>query len=199
MIHNNLIIENLKYLDDNSVECEEQWKDIIGYKGLYEVSNLGRIKSLPKTLVTFKHKRFRGEKLLCTTTFHPSGYRYVTLIKNKKRTSHSVHRLVGVHFISNPTNLPQINHEDTNKTNNKYLNLSWCTNEENAEHAKKNGLMNYQKGESHGCSKLKEKDIIEIRELFNNGLDKHVIGKRFGISSSHAYNIKRRMAWKHIK
>lgn len=103
---------------------EEIWKDVVGYEGLYQVSNLGRVKSLGfdkwhKGRVIKPH--FDGLK----------HYLFVQLHKNKTSKKINVHRLVAKAFIPNPNNLPQVNHKDENKTNNNASNLEWCTNEYN--------------------------------------------------------------------
>ena len=100
-------------------EIKEEWRDIEGYSGLYQVSNLGRVKSLnynrtglEKILKPIKD----GKKYLC-----------VNLCKQGKQKHHKVHRLVGQAFIDNPNNYPQLNHIDEDKTNNQITNLEWCT------------------------------------------------------------------------
>ena len=106
----------------------EEWRDIEGYEGLYQVSNYGRIRSLGRTLIeknTNKTKILKGKILKlakCT-----NGYEFVQLYKNGKAKQHLVHRLVAKAFIPNHNNLPQVNHKDEKKTNNKVDNLEWCT------------------------------------------------------------------------
>lgn len=103
---------------------EEIWKDIKGYEGLYQVSDLGRVKS-------FKRDSERILKPLTKTT----GYKSVTLSnKQVKHQSINVHRLVADAFIPNPDNKPQVNHIDEDKTNNMVSNLEWVTAKENANH-----------------------------------------------------------------
>lgn len=94
----------------------EIWKDIKEYEGLYQVSNLGRIKSL----------KFGKEKILKPIN-HTGGYLCVDLSKNNKRLYVKIHRLVAEAFIPNPENLLQVNHKDENKKNNCVDNLEWCT------------------------------------------------------------------------
>ena len=105
---------------------EEQWLGIIGFEGLYQVSNLGRVKSLEKSYVTGRGWiRHQEEKLLKPrkTKF---GYLQITLCKNGKIKHLTVHRLVALHFLPNPNNLPMVNHKDENKENNIASNLEWC-------------------------------------------------------------------------
>lgn len=105
---------------------EEVWKPIVGYEGYYEVSNLGRVRSIA-IYVNSKNnsKRYRSERVL-KGILH-NGYVWVTLSKNNVKTKKRVHRLVAEAFIPNPENLPYINHMDEVKTNNVFTNLEWCT------------------------------------------------------------------------
>ena len=96
---------------------EEIWKPICGYEGLYEVSNLGRIKSL-------RDKNGNREKILKTIK-DKDGYLKINLWKEDKMKTFRVHRLVATAFISNPNNLPTVNHIDENKENNVADNLEW--------------------------------------------------------------------------
>ncbi len=97
---------------------KEIWKDIVGYEGLYQVSNLGRVKSL------YNYKR-NGTNIL--TPRLKKGYYTVGLRKNGKRNWRGVHRLIAQAFIPNPNNYPCVNHKDENKLNNVLENLEWCT------------------------------------------------------------------------
>lgn len=92
------------------------WKPIPNYEGLYEVNNLGEIRTL------YNYKKY---KIL--TQNIKRGYYQIGLRKNKVRKWHQAHRLVAQAFIPNPYNLPQVNHKDENKLNNKVENLEWCT------------------------------------------------------------------------
>ncbi len=109
---------------------EEKWKDIKKYQGLYQVSNFGNIKSLPK-----KHKINNGsyyitKERLLSKTKNKQGYLVVNILKKVEL----VHRLVAEAFIPNPDNLPQVNHKDENKTNNNVNNLEWCTSKYNSNY-----------------------------------------------------------------
>ena len=102
---------------------KEIWKDIDGYEGLYQVSNLGRVKSLHHN----KEKILKG-------SYNSKGYYFVKLCKNGISKSIFVHRLVAQEFIPNPDNLPIVNHKDENPRNNNVDNLEWCTQKYNANY-----------------------------------------------------------------
>ena len=109
---------------------EEIYRDIKDYKGLYQVSNFGRIMSL-------NYGRTRKAKLLKLDTTH-KGYLKVGLSINGKRKFVFVHRLVAEHFIPNPDNLPEVNHIDENKENNIVENLEWCDRKYNINYGTRN-------------------------------------------------------------
>lgn len=123
---------------------EEIWKDIKDYEGLYQVSNLGRVRSLPRK------GTYKDIHILKLGKNH-KGYLQVKLSKDSVLKCKSIHRLVAEVFIPNPDNKPQVNHKDTNKENNCVNNLEWVTNLENMQHSWKMGLRNniYKKGKEH--------------------------------------------------
>lgn len=108
----------------------EIWKDIRGYEGLYQVSDLGRVR--------------RGNKLLHLNT-NTYGYKHITLCKNNVPKTVVVHKLVADAFIENPQSKPQINHKDGNKENNTVANLEWVTQGDNNRHAIKTKLRKARK------------------------------------------------------
>lgn len=115
---------------------KEIWKDIKEYQGKYQVSNLGKIRTLikwdlnkRKYIATIKNIKLRKDK---------DGYILVDLHKNNKTKTFKVHRLVAEAFISNPNNYPQINHKNEIKNDNRVENLEWCSNEYNARYGTKN-------------------------------------------------------------
>ena len=110
----------------------EIWKDIEEYEGLYQVSNLGRVKRITTGRV-LKSGKSKG------------GYPYVVLYKNNIASTKTVHRLVAQTFIPNPDNKPQVNHIDEDKTNNMVSNLEWMTSKENINHGTHNERMSKTK------------------------------------------------------
>lgn len=126
----------------------EIWKPVVGYEGLYEVSNTGEVRSL-----------FRYKKLLKPTVAR-NGYCAVELFKNKKRKRILVHRLVALAFIPNPDNLPMVNHKDETRDNNCVENLEWCT-------AKYN--MNFGTLQRRRCSHTDYKKEIYAENARKNG------------------------------
>ena len=101
---------------------EEIWRPVVGYEGLYEVSNTGRVRSLDK--YDSMNRFLRGRILRLFTD--GLGYLRAQLYSNSKRKSFLVHRLVAQAFIPNPDNLPQVNHRDENPSNDNVDNLEWC-------------------------------------------------------------------------
>ncbi len=104
----------------------EVWKDIKGYEGLYQVSSLGRVKSLSRVVVK-SNGRNNSVKGRILKSYSCRGYRYVDICKNGIYKKCKIHRLVAEAFLPNPDNLPQVNHKDETLDNNKVENLEWCT------------------------------------------------------------------------
>jgi hypothetical protein len=105
---------------------EEIWKDIKGYEGYYQVSNLGRVKSVAR-VIQRKSKPYTVKEKILKARPDKDGYKYLVLCVNCKTKTTSIHRLVAQAFIPNPDNLPCINHKDENPANNNVENLEWCT------------------------------------------------------------------------
>lgn len=117
-----------------------EWFDIKGYEGFYQVNRNGDIKSVEKDVKT-KHGSFlhRKERLL-KPTINDKGYMKVYLSKYGISENLYVHRIVAETFIENSDNLPQVNHINGDKTDNRVENLEWVSAKENVQHAIKNGL-----------------------------------------------------------
>jgi hypothetical protein len=162
----------------------EIWKDVKGYEGAYQVSNLGRVKSF----------KLNNERILKYGT-NPGGYPYVNLCLKGKVKSKSVHRLVAETFIDNPENKPQVNHKSGIKNDNRVINLEWNTKSENEKHAFRIGLK-CLKGENHNQSKLTELDVLKIRELYKDKKNTYKnVGEMFNVSGSCIQHIVTKRSW----
>ena len=113
------------------MEIQEIWKDIQGYEGLYQISNLGRVKSLERIIITSNNITKKISEKILKPCLRKNGYYSIVLQKNNKSKYYTIHRLVAKEFIPNPDNLPQVNHKDENKLNNNVDNLEWCTSKYN--------------------------------------------------------------------
>lgn len=135
----------------------EIYKDIRGYEGLYQVSNLGNVKSLQRT-ITNSRGQVRGLNVyLLKPNKKRTGYLEVSLRKDGKQRSFLIHRLVASNFISNNEGKPQVNHINGIKTDNRVENLEWCTVSENTKHAYKNNLSNFKNTADKALFDINEK------------------------------------------
>ena len=113
-------------------EIKEEWRPVKGYEGLYEVSNLGRVKTLQRVYHCGNHHSYRMvDEHIMKPVKIKGGYLRIALSNGCKRSSHLIHRLVAEAFIQNPDNLPTINHKDCNPSNNFVDNLEWCSQQYN--------------------------------------------------------------------
>ena len=174
-------LENkIKELEKNSLTSIENlpneiWRDVVGYEGLYQVSNFGRVKS-------FAYKR----TILLRQTIVSDGYVHVTLYKNGNKRSRPVHILVAQAFIPNPENKSEVNHEDLDKANNCVENLSWVIPKENVAHAIKAGVIKLNEI-GYYSQKLTIEDAQYIREIYKKGdpeFGARALSKKFGVSHS---------------
>ena len=149
----------------------EIWKDIEGYEGLYQVSNLGRVKNI---------KRSRLLKP-CPDT---NGYLRVDLFKNSKMSHKRVHRLVAKAFIPNPNNHPVVNHKDADKSNNDVSNLEWCTMKYNNSYGTR--LERISLAERVNLVNCKPVRNLITGEEFNSIKE---TAQRYGISTKHVRRI----------
>ena len=147
---------------------KEIWKDIVGYEGLYQVSNLGRVKS---------YKRMGTNGGILKKSFFKQGYEKTILAKNNKLKTFKTHRLVAIAFIPNQNNFPQVNHKDGNKLNNCVDNLEWTTAKENTIHAHKNNLCDYTH-KMKPIAKIKNGIIIETFKCIHN------VKRKYGYATS---------------
>lgn len=168
----------------------EIWKSIKEYNGVYKVSNSGFIKRVvPCAKATARQIGFTES----------SGYKSVVLCKNKIKAKFRIHRLVALYFIGKPPKNKQcVNHIDGNPTNNSVTNLEYCSPKENTRHAIETGLWK-NKGIDHWKSRLKEKDIKYIREIYKTGkVTQTYLAKKYKVTQTAICSIINKKLWKHL-
>lgn len=143
----------------------QEWRPVKGFESLYEVSNDGAVKSIGRYVNSRWGKTWLGPHMM-TLQKSKKGYFTVVLHSDGQHYTKQVHRLVAEAFIPNVNNLEQVNHKDTNKTNNNVSNLEWVTPEENIRHAFKNGCFHrterqaeHARAAQKECAKNKRKCV----------------------------------------
>jgi len=174
-------------LEDKTIE----WRPIVGYESLYEISNTGYVKRLAGT---FKCKKDR----ILILHYDGHGYYRVILCKNGNKKNAWIHQLVARAFIGERT-AAHINHKNGQKTDNRPENLEYVTASQNYQHAIDNGLRTYKYGESFHSSKLTDDGVRQIRVYLSQGLSNKKISKLMGIGQTTVSNVRTGLRWKHVK
>ncbi len=177
---------------------DEVWNDIPEFEGFYQVSNQGRVKSCDRIVDSNGRKRALKAAIL-KPSISTGGYKGVTLWKHGKGITKSIHILVALSFLGDCPDGCNINHKDGNKLNNCISNIEYCTFAQNSQHAYDMGLPTPAKGERHGQSKLKDSDIIAIRDRLALGHTTSAIARDFNVGQSIISRIKTGHNWSHIK
>lgn len=179
---------------------QEIWKDIKGFEGVYQVSSLGNVRSLPRIIDYGTHTQRHKGRILKPQP-NSKGYLRVQLRWEGKHEVKFVHRLVAEAFVPNPENKPQVNHKDGNKQNNRADNLEWVDNSTNQRHGRALGLINSLKGEANH-SKLTEEQVKWIIKHYKKGdreFGRKALARKFGVSHQTIKNIIDRKKWKHVQ
>ena len=148
---------------------KEEWKQVVGFEGLYEVSNTGVVRSVDRVVGGRWKCGRRISGVILAQQLSKNGYLTVILHKESQYYTKQVHRLVAEAFIPNPDNLPQVNHIDTDKTNNNVENLEWMTGMDNMRHAFANGCFKFTERQKEAvkrnleaCVKSRIKPVVAI-------------------------------------
>lgn len=203
-------------------KCEEQWRAIQGYEGLYEVSNTGRVRSLPRQDAAGSKRKMRY--LRCP--INNSGYPSSTLTRPGFTKRYMVHTLVAEAFIGPRPEGLEVNHIDGCKINNQAANLEYVSHKENVRHAWRIGLCQphaehwshkhperwkkhlshmhdmreVPRGSRHWLSTLTEADIVAIRQACASGKrgSQSRMARRYGVTEANIYSIIKRKTWSHV-
>jgi hypothetical protein len=176
----------------------ENWKRIPGYS-LYEASDLGKIK-------TFNWKNKKTEAIM-KPSIDGSGYLRTMLKRDSDGEIHTikVHRIIGITFIPNPNNKPQINHKNGIRTDNRVINLEWVNNSENIKDSFAKGRSS-NLGSKNPCATLTEEQVMEIRKNYVYGrktakkgdITKRQIAEKYGTSFNVIKLLIQKRSWKHL-
>lgn len=136
-------------------------KNVMGYEGLYLIDSLGNIVSCPRQ----QGSRFVNQYKILGTKINRFGYKEVALSKDGKTKTVLLHRLIAIHFVDNPTNLPCVNHINGIKTDNRIENLEWCTQSQNTKHAYDNNLGGFRDFANAGIKAMNENTQYVVVKL----------------------------------
>jgi hypothetical protein len=167
----------------------EIWKPIMGFEGLYEISNYGMVRRIKIGTSTYTNKMLLNH-------INTEGYVVFRLYKNGKGKDFKAHRLVAIAFLDNPLKKECVHHINCIKSFNWVENLEWVTRKENTRYAAKECKYN---GERSSQSKLKDIEVLEILKLIETtDLRYREISKKFNVSVSTIKSIRAGITWKHI-
>lgn len=186
--------------------ANEAWKPVVGYEGVYSVSDLGRVRRDHATTNTYAGRVLSQLKL-------PKGYHTASLWRGNMERRCLVHRLVAIAFLGMPPEgRSEVNHKNGAKGNNRPHNLEWMSPSENVAHATRMGLVasgdrsgarkhpeRLARGERNTAAKLSESDVREMRRLMNNGTTARDTARLFRVSEAQAGRIKHRQCWAHLE
>lgn len=194
---------------------DEIWKPVKGYEADYQVSSVGRVKSLRKVIIKSNGQRYTRESKILRPAIDKRGYvRCALSMMGSKLVTKKVHRLVAEAFIPCQDYSLFVNHIDFNTQNNHVDNLEWCTIKETVYHSINHGRLQMfadadlrirsvnivtKKGELNGFSKLTESQVLEIRDKYLPNLyTRKMLAEEFNVTVSAIKDVISRKSWKHI-
>jgi hypothetical protein len=175
----------------------ETWRPVVGYEGLYDVSNLGRVKSLQREIVNAKNKTLILKKKILKQQMSIRGYPYVDFRVQKVRTKFTIHRLVAMAFIPNPKNKKCVNHINSIRHDNRAENLEWCTHKENIAHGRDFGF--FLVGDKRKTAKLTSNQAECIRKAYNeDNKGETELSREYGVSRGIIQSILKNKTYKGV-
>lgn len=182
---------------------QETWKPVVGYEGLYEVSDAGRVRSLGRAYrMRNSHKPevimdcLKPARIL-KPSLKPSGYCQVMLYGlDKSKWQPQVHRLVLEAFVGPAPEGMECNHINRQPYDNRLCNLEWVTHKENMRHDRRD--LGATKGEMHHKAKLTQEKVKQLRQAKAAGESVKALAQQFGVSTVAAYNAVNRKTWRHV-
>ena len=163
----------------------EEWKDIVGYEGFYQISNRGKVRSIDRIV---SGRNYKGTELKPLESY---GYYAVQLRKKVTKGCFFIHRLVASHFLDVKEGFDFVNHKDENKQNNLYSNLEWCTRSENSIHS--------NKGAGFLTRKFSIEEILKIRSKYKSGESVYKISKDLKENTGTISNIVKNKTYKNVQ
>lgn len=150
-------------------------KNILGYEGLYLIDSLGNVVSCPRQ----QGSRFVNQYKILGTKVNKFGYKEVALSKDGRTKTVLLHRLIAIHFVPNPDNLPVVNHKNGIKTDNRIENLEWVTRSQNTKHAYVNNLGGFKDFANAGIKAMNENtQYVSILLVAPDGKELHFESSR---------------------
>ncbi len=182
---------------------DEIWKPVVGLETFYEVSNLARIRSIGGLKIRRNGRRYCRDGQLMAQSKAVHGYMIIRLRKMGESISGYVHRFVAQAFIPNPLGLPQVNHKDGTRDNNRPENLEWVTNSQNIKHGytfARRKRISFP-GELSANAKLTNESVGQIRSEYRFGdmtYGSCGLARRFGVDPALILRVVKRQVWRHI-
>lgn len=184
---------------NNDITSAVVWRPVVGYEGLYEVSNNGLVRSLDRVVIERRTKRAINRKGKLLKQNISDGYYVVGLGKAGLIKTLRVHRLVAMAFVPGYTKKKRVtNHKNGKKLDNSVDNLEWCTVSQNLTHAYALGLKPRERGSKHYATKLNERKVRSIKRLAKDGARNKDIAKAHGTSAGIVSAIRTGKSWRHV-
>ena len=173
--------------DDSTTPVYEEWRPVIGYEGIYEVSSLGRVRRVGAST---------GARvgLLLKPSNDGWGYPKVTLSHENRRRTYKVHILVARAFLGPPPDGMEVNHRDFNRENPAVTNLEYVTSSANHDHAYAHGRSR-RSGSERTWAKLNEESVRDIRQSNERSVD---LAQRYGVSKATICDVRKGRIWRHV-